>query len=106
MNRIVLLVVPLLVFALPAASPVEHIVIQKDRLFSKTELKMKVGDTVVFRNTDEVVHNVFSNTPGQEFDIRRQNPGGSSTVPFTRPGIAEVRCAIHPKMKLVVNVQP
>jgi len=78
---------------------------QKDRTFSQTEITVKVGDKVVFKNLDEVTHNVFSVTAGMEFDLRRQAPGGSSAVPFDKEGTAEVRCSIHPKMKLIVHVK-
>ena len=88
-----------------AAWAAEHAVIQKDREFSQTQLTVKPGDSVVFKNSDSVTHNVFSTTPGLEFDIRRQAPGGSSTVPFTKEGTVEVRCSIHPKMKLLISVK-
>jgi plastocyanin len=83
----------------------DHVITQKDRAFSQTELTIHAGDSVTFKNGDEVVHNVFSTTDGMAFDIRRQAPGGSSTVPFPKAGIAEVRCSIHPKMKLIVTVK-
>jgi plastocyanin len=80
-------------------------VVQKDREFSQNTLTIKAGDSVTFKNEDAVTHNVFSNTPGLEFDIRRQAPGGSSTVPFAKEGEVEVRCSIHPKMKLMISVK-
>ncbi len=84
----------------------DHVVDQKDRSFSKTEITVRPGDTISFKNSDDVTHNVFSMTKGMEFDIRRQAPGGTSTVPFPKEGTAEVRCSIHPKMKLIVTVKP
>ena len=83
----------------------DHEVIQKDRLFSQTEIVIHPGDKITFRNGDDVTHNVFSLTPGMEFDLRRQAPGASSTVPFDKEGVAEVRCSIHPKMKILVTVK-
>jgi len=83
----------------------ETTVTQKDREFSQTTLTIKPGDSVTFKNVDAVTHNVFSNSPGLEFDIRRQAPGGSSTVPFPKEGEVEVRCSIHPKMKLIITVK-
>ena len=83
----------------------DHVVNQKDRAFSSTEISVKIGDTITFVNHDEVVHNVFSISPGLAFDIKRQSPGGQSTVTFEKPGVAEVRCSIHPKMKLIVTVK-
>lgn len=83
----------------------DHPVTQKDRLFSVSEITIKPGDKLVFRNADDVSHNVFSITPGMEFDLRRQAPGASSIVPFDKEGVAEVRCSIHPRMKLIVTVK-
>jgi plastocyanin len=82
----------------------EHLIVQKDRAFSQSEITIKTGESIVFKNADEVTHNVFSVSPGMEFDIRRQAPGASSTVVFSKEGVAEVRCSIHPKMKLLVTV--
>ena len=93
-----------LMFAIPG-KPAEHQIIQKDRAFSQTAITIKPGDSIVFKNADDVTHNVFSVTPGMEFDIRRQAPGGSSSVPFGHEGVAEVRCSIHPRMKLIVTVK-
>jgi plastocyanin len=83
----------------------DHQVIQKDRTFSQAEITVKPGDKVVFQNSDDVTHNVFSMTPGMEFDLRRQAPGASSTVSFDKEGVSEVRCSIHPRMKLIVTVK-
>jgi plastocyanin len=88
--------------SLPAA---DYMVVQKDRAFSVTELTVKPGDSIVFKNADDVTHNVFSISEGMQFDIRRQAPGASSSIPFPKEGVAEVRCAIHPKMKLIVTVK-
>ena len=93
-----------IMLALPMVAE-EHTIVQKDRAFSQTEITIKLGDAIVFKNADEVTHNVFSASPGMEFDIRRQPPGGSSTVTFAKEGVAEVRCSIHPKMKLLVTVK-
>jgi plastocyanin len=79
-------------------------IIQKDKAFSERSLQIRVGDTVTFVNADTVTHNVYSATPGCAFDLRTQAPGGSATVPFERACAAEVQCAIHPKMKLRVDV--
>jgi plastocyanin len=91
-----------------ACSPMlaeDHTINQKDRAFSQPEITIKLGDAIVFKNADDVTHNVFSVSSGMEFDIRRQPPGGSSKVQFSEEGVAEVRCSIHPKMKLIVTVK-
>lgn len=103
MNKFILLLAT--AGALTLLSAEDHKVEQKDRAFSQTDIVIRPGDTISFKNSDTVTHNVFSMSQGMEFDIRRQAPGGSSTVPFAKEGVAEVRCSIHPKMKLMVTVK-
>ena len=98
----VIALVTLSAFPLLAA---DHEITQQDRHFSQTEITIKVGDTISFKNDDEVTHNVFSTTPGMEFDLHRQAPGATSTIPFGKVGDAEVDCSIHPRMKLMVHVK-
>jgi len=93
----------LLGLALPAGAA-DMRVVQRDFTFSEKELRVKVGDTVTFVNADPVPHNVYSLSKGLEFEIRSQLPGKADAVPFPRPGTAEIRFAIHPKMKMLVHV--
>ena len=65
----------------------EHAVDQKDKQFSKKSLKIKVGDAVVFRNSDAVAHNVFSLSSAATFDLRRYPRGQSRTQTFAKAGI-------------------
>jgi plastocyanin len=95
----------LLVVAVVVIAGGEHAVLQKDKAFSQEEMKIKKGETVVFKNEDEVTHNVFSSTKGSEFNLKTQGPGESSSVVFNTPGAVEIRCAFHPKMKLKVIVE-
>lgn len=83
----------------------DHPVIQKDKEFSKTEITIKPGEKIVFQNDDSVTHNVFSGSKINPFNIKVQSPGQSSTVEFKDEGMTEVRCAIHPKMKLIITVK-
>jgi plastocyanin len=76
---------------------------QKNREFSVQAITVKKGETVVFRNDDSITHNIFANVVGNEFS-QVQEPGKSSEVTFQAAGTVQVRCAIHPKMKLTVNV--
>lgn len=84
----------------------EALIVQKDKAFSAERLAIRAGDRVVFRNDDAVTHHVFSRSPGFEFEIKVQLPGQATPIAFDRPGEAEVRCAIHPHMKLHVTVEP
>jgi plastocyanin len=88
-----------------AQAKLEHTINQKDREFSQADITIKPGEKVVFKNDDEVTHNVFSTSKANAFTIKVQKPGESSTVDFAEEGVTEVRCAIHPKMKLNVTVK-
>lgn len=88
------------------AADAEFTVIQRNREFSVRQLAIGVGDRVVFINNDTVTHNVYSETKGAEFEIELQPPGRTDSVRFARPGIVQVRCAIHPNMMLRVEVKP
>jgi plastocyanin len=77
---------------------------QRGKSFQPGELKLKVGDTVVFHNDDEITHNIFSRSENAEFNLKMQPPGEDLKYTFDKPGTALIRCAIHPKMKLVVQV--
>ncbi|HXG49075.1 MAG TPA: plastocyanin/azurin family copper-binding protein [Methylomirabilota bacterium] len=107
MTSVRLLIAAVLVagLPLPAAETTEHVIDQKNREFSQTEITIKPGDKIVFQNSDTVTHNVFSNSKVNPFNIKVQTPGNSSTVAFMDEGVTEVRCAIHPKMKLMVTVK-
>lgn len=78
---------------------------QADKKFSTGELTISKGDTVVFKNDDPFTHNVYSHSPGIGFELKVQKPGESSEVVFARAGTGEVKCAIHPQMKLRLTVQ-
>lgn len=83
----------------------EFLVDQSAKAFSHTNITVKVGQQVVFHNSDSVSHNVFSNSKINPFTIKIQKPGSISIVEFKEVGKSEVRCAIHPTMKLFVTVE-
>ena len=88
------------------AQAADHRVGQRDKTFTPGELSIRVGDTVTFFNDDLGIHNIYSETPGHEFEIKRQSPQQRHTVTFTKPGTVVVGCKYHGQMKLVVTVLP
>lgn len=81
-------------------------IIQKDKKFDKKELTIEPGDVVLFQNDEkDITHNVFSLGPKNAFELKTQAPGTGSPVTFKEEGVTEVECAIHPGMKLKVNVK-
>ena len=82
-----------------------YVVMQKDKAFDTEKVVIRPGDKVVFQNHDEFTHNIYSPTKGNEFNINVQRPGGSTGVTFWTEGEVEIRCAIHPKMKMTVVIK-
>ncbi len=78
---------------------------QKKRRFDPKLLNAKTGDTVLFVNDDRYAHTLYSKTPGFEFNVRKQMPGDEDTIKLDKRGKFEVRCAIHPRMKMTINVE-
>lgn len=96
---------------IPAITLAEEIIVtQTNKTFmlngSKVEhLKIKVGDTINFRNDDPWFHNIFSLSELKTFDLGSYPKGQSKSVTFDKPGTAEIECAIHPQMQLTVEVK-
>jgi plastocyanin len=78
---------------------------QKGKKFSQKELTVKVGDTVSFKNDDPFFHNIFSLSDTKTFDLGSFPQGQSKKVTFDKAGTVEVECAIHPEMKVTIEVK-
>jgi plastocyanin len=83
----------------------DHLVTQSSKAFSAKVVEAKVGDTLSFRNDDAFVHNIFSLSDVQSFDLGTFTKGETRKVKLEQPGRVEVECAVHPEMKLVVEVK-
>ena len=78
---------------------------QQDKKFTKDKLSVKVGDTVKFINNDPFFHNVFSLSDAKMFDLGSYPKGEARDVVFDVPGEVEVECAIHPEMRMTIEVK-
>jgi plastocyanin len=89
----------------PAAARAEGAieVRQKGQQFSPAEVTVPVGRAITFINDDDVAHSVISKDGRIELPVQR--PGERAPMTFDTPGTVEVRCAIHPGMKLKVKVK-
>jgi plastocyanin len=106
MRKTLALAAALLAAAHPApAGAAEQLVTQKNKAFSVKKLAVKVGDSVKFVNEDPFAHNVFSLSDAKSFDLGSHGQGASRSVTFDKPGTVEIECAVHPDMKMVVEVQ-
>jgi plastocyanin len=80
-------------------------VVQQHRAFSIDHISLQRGATLHFSNEDDFTHEIYIETPQFNFESDEQEPGTVVTVTFTSTGHFPVRCHIHPKMHLDVDVQ-
>lgn len=71
---------------------------QKAKTFQPAGVVVTVGSRVDFPNEDKYYHNVFSPTPGSQFDLGLYRLGVSKSVTLQKSGEIEVFCNIHPEM--------
>ena len=89
-----------------SAAAAELTVNQVKEKFDQDGLALKVGDTVNFTNSDPVKHNLTVVTPDEESrDLGMEAPGASVKYQPAKAGVYDVRCSIHPKMKMKIKVE-
>jgi plastocyanin len=81
-------------------------VVQMGRAFVPRVLSVSVGTRAEFQNLDHVYHNVFSVSSARRFDLGKNAPGRVDTVAFTRTGVVNLHCDIHPDELGYVVVTP
>jgi plastocyanin len=93
-----------LVFSAAAILPAmaATVVTQKGRSFRPAEITIARGDTVTFTNEDSYIHQVY--VQGL-FESDEKAPGENLNETFPASGTFQVRCRIHPTMKLTVRVR-
>jgi plastocyanin len=76
-------------------------VMQKGRRFNPGEITLPRGANLTFTNNDEFIHQIYVT---DLFDSDERVPGQTLVENFPEAGTFEVRCHIHPRMKLTVHV--
>lgn len=105
MSRYAGLVLAGVIAAYSLAHAAEVAIDQVNQKFSVSSLSIKAGDTVHYKNGDDVTHNINVTGPeGDTEDKGLQKPGEIITETFSKAGEYDVRCSIHPKMHMKVTV--
>ena len=84
------------------AADLAHTVAQSGRAFHPAEVTIGRGESLTFTNNDQYIHQIYAK---DLFDSEEKAPGENLTENFPQSGTFEVRCHIHPKMKLTVHVK-
>ncbi len=95
----------LLLVATALCAAAVHRVVQKGRAFSLSQITIARGDSLLFANDDEFLHQIYVDSRNMSFDSDEQPPGQTIEVNFPRSGTFPIRCHIHPKMLLTVRVE-
>jgi plastocyanin len=62
------------------------------------------GSSVQFPNEDPISHNLFSVSASNQFDLGLYRRGAGKVQHFSKPGIVNVYCNVHPNMSAVIHV--
>ena len=85
-----------------SSGPVE--IQQVNRQFVPDVAIVPVGTTVSFPNMDPIFHDVYSLSKAKSFDLGAYDKGQTRRVAFTKPGVIDVYCHLHPNMAATIMV--
>jgi plastocyanin len=77
---------------------------QRDKAFVPRILAVLAGTKVSFKNSDAVLHNVYSRSHTKTFDLGAYAKDESRATLFDQPGRVDVFCAIHTNMHAIVLI--
>lgn len=79
-------------------------IVTKKKQFLPRVLPVPKGSRVRFPNEDPILHNVFSVSPENSFDLGLYKRGPGKEQRFERPGLVRVYCNVHHDMVAYVLV--
>jgi plastocyanin len=77
----------------------------KGKTFIPHVIVVGVGGSVEFPNEDPILHNAFSVSGENRFDLGLYKKPKTASWTFQAPGVARVYCNIHPQMSAIVVVR-
>jgi plastocyanin len=89
----------------PRPAPARREVLQQNKTFLPHVFAVPVGSTLVFKNEDDLAHDVFSLSPAADhFNTGLYKKPESREQVFDKPGVIELLCDIHAQMQAYVLV--
>ena len=95
---VALLLLPIAAYAADAG----HTISQKGRAFHPTDVTINRGESLTFTNEDSFIHQIYVDGL---FDSEEKAPGENLNETFPGTGTFQVRCHIHPTMRMTVHVK-
>jgi plastocyanin len=91
----------------PPVKGQRKVIEQAGKKFVPSWAVVQRGTAIAFPNNDNIYHNVFSLSSGNQFDLGLYNSGGEPKAhTFSEAGPVDVYCNIHPQMAASVLVVP
>ncbi len=92
--------------AISPAQAAETVIDQRDLMFVPGSATIAAGDTVRFTDSDRITHNITIVYPdGTTEDKGMDRYKEDIIVHFTKPGVYQVHCLIHPMMHATITVK-
>jgi plastocyanin len=88
-----------------APPPAKATITMEKKRFEPHLVVVPVGGEVAFPNMDPILHNAFSVSGENRFDLELYKKPESRSHVFRHPGIVRVYCNIHPQMAAFVVVR-
>ncbi|MDX1299553.1 MAG: methylamine utilization protein [Pseudomonas sp.] len=76
-------------------APATAIMDQRSQQFAPNVLAVRSGTSVMFPNSDNIRHHVYSFSPAKRFELRLYQGTPSEPVTFDTPGVVVLGCNIH-----------
>ena len=75
-----------------------------ERVQKPQEITVKAGEFFFITNEEErTVHNIYD-LVDRSWVLKKQIPGGVAAIKFNEANVHKLNCAIHPQMRITVNV--
>ncbi len=76
----------------------------REKTFEPHVAVVPLNSPVSFPNHDDIMHNVFSLSKGNRFDLGLYKNGAKKDFSFATPGLVRIYCNIHPQMSAFLQV--
>jgi plastocyanin len=76
----------------------------REKTFEPHVEVVPLNGLVSFPNVDDIMHNVFSLSKGNRFDLGLYKSGAKKDFTFVAPGLVRIYCNIHPQMSAFLQV--
>ncbi len=79
-------------------------IVSREKSFEPHLEVIPLNGSVSFPNLDDIMHNVFSLSKGNKFDLGLYKSGAKRDFTFASPGLVRIYCNIHPQMSAFLQV--